>query len=189
MEDFRDEEDDPFSQLTYDLLEEIKDPEAEKNKKRDEKKTWEDSLVAGGKLLCDKAAVQIFGGRALAIGSQEPSLLTARARESPTFSLSDMESSTAPSTGKKHSSGRDQFFNDHEADLLEHERKKIELEVNKSELDSKKFEAEMELKQAEMEQNFTFHKDAMALKQKDIDTKFKFIEFQISQHQDDMRMN
>ena len=39
-----------------------------------------------------------------------------------------------------------------------------------------------------MEQNFTFHKDAMAMKQKEIDTKFKSIEFQISQHQDDMRM-
>ncbi len=38
-----------------------------------------------------------------------------------------------------------------------------------------------------MEQNFTFQKDTMALKQK-IDTKFKSIEFQISQHQDDLRM-
>jgi hypothetical protein len=28
----------------------------------------------------------------------------------------------------------------------------------------------------------------MAMKQKEIDTKFKSIEFQISQHQDDMRM-
>ncbi len=46
----------------------------------------------------------------------------------------------------------------------------------------------MEFKQAETEQNFIFHKDAMALKQKGIDTKFNSIEFQISQHQDNMRM-
>jgi hypothetical protein len=144
VEDFG-EEDDPFSQLMDDLLEEMKDNEVERNKIKDEKKKREDSLVAGGKLLRDKAAVQILNGGAVAIGGPEPSLLTARARESPTFSLSDMESSITPSSGWKRSSGRDRFFNEAEAELLEHERKKIELEVKKFELDSKKIEAEMEL--------------------------------------------
>ncbi len=59
--------------------------------------------------------------------------------------------------------------------------------MKKFELGSKKIEAEMELKRAEMEQKCTFQKDAMVLKQKEIDTKVKSIEFQISQHQDDMR--
>ncbi len=89
----------------------------------------------------DKAAAQILGGGAVAIGSQEPSLLTVRAQESPTFSLSDMEPSTAPSTDKKRRSGTDRFFNGHEADLLEHECKMNELEVKKFNVDSEKFEA------------------------------------------------
>ncbi len=45
-------------------------------------------------------------------------------RESPTFRLSDVEPSTTPSIGKKHSSGHDRFFNEAEAELLEHEHKK-----------------------------------------------------------------
>jgi hypothetical protein len=77
MEDFGDDEDDPFSQMVEDLLEDIKDNEAVKNTKKDEKKTHEDSLP-GGKNLRDKAAVQILSGGAVAIGGQEPSLLTAR---------------------------------------------------------------------------------------------------------------
>ncbi len=98
----------------------------------------------------DKAAVQILSCGAVAIGGPEPSFLTARARESPTFSLSDMEFSITPSSGRKRSSGHARFFfNEAEADLLEHGCKKIELEVKKFELS---------------------------------------IEFQISQHQDNMRM-
>jgi len=54
-EDFGDD-DDPFTQLMEDLLQEIQDFEAEKSLKRDEKKSREAELVAGGQKLRDKAS-------------------------------------------------------------------------------------------------------------------------------------
>lgn len=81
-----------------------------------------------GTLLCDKAAVQILGGGAVAIGCQEPSLVTAKARESLTFYLSDIETITTPSmhsTSKKSTPGCDHFIN--ETDFLEHEHKLIKI--------------------------------------------------------------
>jgi hypothetical protein len=111
-----------------DLIDEIKDNEVEKNKIKDEKKIvkirW-----AGGKLLRDKAAVQILSGGAVTIGGPEPSLLTARARESPTFSLSDMESSITPISGRKHSSGHNHFFPWSWSRFVGAWTQKIELEV------------------------------------------------------------
>ncbi len=46
IEDFGDDDDDPFNQLTEDLLMEIKDHEAEKKQKKESKKSQEESLVA-----------------------------------------------------------------------------------------------------------------------------------------------
>jgi hypothetical protein len=61
VEDFGDDND-PFSQLMKDLLEEIKDFEAEKTQMVDDKRSKEASLVARDKALCDKAAQQILDG-------------------------------------------------------------------------------------------------------------------------------
>jgi len=58
-----------------DLLEEVKDFEMEKAHMADEKKNKEASLVAGGKVLCEKAANQILVGETVAIGGSEPTLL------------------------------------------------------------------------------------------------------------------
>jgi hypothetical protein len=74
VEDFGDD-DDPFCQLMEDLLEEMKDFEAERPQMVDDKRSIEASLVAGGKALCDKAAQQILGGESVAIGGSEPVLL------------------------------------------------------------------------------------------------------------------
>ena len=92
IEDFGDDDDDPFNQLMEDLLLEIKDHEAEKEQKKESKKSQEESLVAGGKLLRDKAAQQILSGTTVAIGGAETSLATFQA--SPTSSVSDVEAST-----------------------------------------------------------------------------------------------
>jgi hypothetical protein len=69
---------DPFNELMDDLLMEIKDHEAEKEQKKENKKFQEESLVAGGKLLCDKATQQILSGATVAIGCAEASLVTFR---------------------------------------------------------------------------------------------------------------
>ncbi len=52
VENFRDEDDNPFGQLMEDLMEEIR-LEAEKCQKHEDKKNSEESLVAGGETLCD----------------------------------------------------------------------------------------------------------------------------------------
>ncbi len=180
-EDFGDD-DDPFTQLMEDLLQEIQDFEAEKSLKRDEKKSREAELVAGGQKLRDKAAHQLLSGVPFAIGGMRPS---------PTSSVSDVdvsattkskESSTA-STSKKRP-GR--FFEDF--DLVEHENKKMELEVRKLDLECKKFEAEMQLKREQYQQNLAFHNDAMDIKKREIDAQHQAIQMQMSQHQDNMRM-
>jgi hypothetical protein len=65
VEDFRDD-DDPIAQLMEDLLEKVKDFEAEKAQMADDKKNNEASLVAGGKVLREKAANQILAGETVA---------------------------------------------------------------------------------------------------------------------------
>jgi hypothetical protein len=74
VEDFGDD-DDPVAQLMEDLLEEVKDFEAEKGQMTDDKKNKEASLVAGGKVLHEKAANQILAGETVTIGGSEPTLL------------------------------------------------------------------------------------------------------------------
>jgi len=74
VEDFGDD-DDPVAQLMEDLLEEVKDFEAEKAQMADDKKNKEGSLVAGGKELREKGANQILAGETVAIGGSEPTLL------------------------------------------------------------------------------------------------------------------
>ena len=76
IEDFGGDDNDPFNQLMEDLLLEIKDHEAEKEQKKESKKSQEESLVAGGKLLRDKAAQQILSGTTVAIGGAETLLAT-----------------------------------------------------------------------------------------------------------------
>ncbi len=49
-ENFGDDNDDPFTQLMGDLLDEVKDHEAEKTQKWGDKKNKEESLVARGEL-------------------------------------------------------------------------------------------------------------------------------------------
>ena len=75
MEDFGDD-DDPFSQLMEDLLlEEIKDHEAERTQKIDDKRSREESLVSGGNVFHNKVARQILGGDFVVIGGAEHILL------------------------------------------------------------------------------------------------------------------
>jgi hypothetical protein len=75
-----------------------------------------------------------------------------------------------------------------EIDMLEHENKKMELEIKKFELESKKFEADMEFKRDQQQQSLMFHKEEMELKRKEIDAQHQALQFQLTQHQDDMRM-
>jgi hypothetical protein len=51
VENFGDDDDDPFGQMMEDLLEEMKDFEAKKFQKREDKKNSEESLVGGGNIM------------------------------------------------------------------------------------------------------------------------------------------
>ncbi len=57
----------PCNQLMEDLVEEIKDSEGEKSQRHDE------TYVAGGQKLCDKAAYQILGGLTVAVAGMQSS--------------------------------------------------------------------------------------------------------------------
>ncbi len=81
MENFGDEDDYPYKQFMEDILDELKDHDAEKTQKQDEEKSWEDSLVAGGKLLHVKAK---------AINGGEPTLFEPSPATS-VSSISDVE--------------------------------------------------------------------------------------------------
>jgi hypothetical protein len=181
VEDFGDDDDDPFNQLMEDLLLEMKDHEAEKEQTKEAKKNIEASLVAGGKLLRDKAAHQILGGTAVAIGGVEPKF-----RASPTSSVSDFDASaeTSSASKKRRAAERSSF----EVDLMEHENKKMDLELKKFELEAKKFETDIELKREQQHQLMTFHKEEMELKRKEIDVQHQALQFNLTRHQDEMRM-
>jgi hypothetical protein len=182
VENFGDDDDDPFGQMMEDLLEEMKDFEAEKFQKREDKKNSEEALVAGGKTLRDKAAHQILCGAPVVVGGGVATL-----RPSPTSSVSDIEaSSKEPSTSSKKRPGHSRLFNDF--DLVEHENKRMELDLKKFELETKKFEAEMELKRDVLQQNLEFHRDAMEMKKQEIVAQHQAIQVQIMQHQDTMRL-
>ncbi len=93
IEDFGDDDNDPFNLL-------MEDHEVEKEQKKENKKSQEESLVAGGELLWGKAAQQILSQTTVAVGSAEPSLVTFQA--SPTSSVSDLEASAeCSSSGSK----------------------------------------------------------------------------------------
>jgi hypothetical protein len=106
--------------LIEDLLEEIKDFEAEWSQMVDDKRSKEASLVAGGKVLREKATQQILGGEPLAIGGSEPTLL----RHSPASSVSgvsDGNDMTNPSTASsKKRRAHEHFFFDL-AELTQHQ--------------------------------------------------------------------
>jgi len=57
-----DKDDDPLQMLLEDITDEVQDYQAEKVQKKNEEKNKEAALVAGGKQLCDKAAVQVMPG-------------------------------------------------------------------------------------------------------------------------------
>jgi hypothetical protein len=179
VENFGDDDDNPLLQLMEDLLDEMKDCEVEKAQKRDAKRNKEESLVAGGKLLRDKAARQILAGESVAIGGQKATLF----KPSPTSSVSNMsdaETTTNPSTGSsKKRSLREHFFN--EFDLLDHENKKLDLEYMKFDLESKKIQAEIELRQEEQKQTLMLHREAMEMKK-------QALQLQLTQHQDEMKL-
>ncbi len=166
-----------------DLLEEVKDFEAEKAQMADDKKNKEASLVAGGKVLHEKTANQILAGETVAIGGSEPSLLW----HSPASSVSDVDLTSEPSTNSsKKRQARDQFFGDF--DLMEHESKKFDLEVKTFDLESKRFDAELEWKWSEQEQAMVLHREAMELKKWEIDVQQQSLRLQLTQHQEEMRL-
>jgi hypothetical protein len=61
VESFCDE--DPLAHLMEDLIQEMNDHEALKDEKSKKKQNKEVQLVAGGKALCDKCAMQILNGK------------------------------------------------------------------------------------------------------------------------------
>jgi hypothetical protein len=76
--------------------------------------------VAGGKLLRDKAAHQILGGTAVAVGGVQPKLASLRA--SPTSSVPDFDASAEAScASKKRCAVECSSF---EVDMMEYENKK-----------------------------------------------------------------
>jgi hypothetical protein len=167
-----------------DLLLEMKDHEAEKEQIKEAKKNIEASLVAGGKLLRDKAVHQILGEIAVAVGGVEPKLALLWA--SPTSSLSDFDASAEASCASK--KWRAVECSSFEVDMMEHENKKMELELKKFDLDAKKFEADMEFRREQQHQLMTFQREEMELKRKEIDAQHQSLQFQLTQHQDEMRM-
>ncbi len=46
----------------------------------------------------------------------------------------------------------------------------------------------MEFKREEQQQTMMFHKEEMELKKKEIDAQHQSLQFQLTQHQDDMRL-
>jgi hypothetical protein len=46
----------------------------------------------------------------------------------------------------------------------------------------------MEFKHEQQQQSMMFHKEEMELKKKEIDAQHQSLQFQLTQHQDDMRM-
>jgi len=81
VESFFDE--DPIADLMEDLVQEINDHDALKDEKIKEKQNKEVQLVAGGKALCDKCAMQILNGKGNPIGGDVVVLSDLRA--SPTM--------------------------------------------------------------------------------------------------------
>jgi hypothetical protein len=64
-----DEDDyDPLQMLLEDMNNGVQDYQAEKVQKKNEEKNKEAALVAGGKQVCDKAAVHIMSGEAVRVG-------------------------------------------------------------------------------------------------------------------------
>jgi hypothetical protein len=114
------DDDDPVAQLMEDLLEEVKDFEAEKAQMADDKNNKEACLVAGGKVLHEKSANHILGGETVAIGGSEPTLL----QLSPASSVSDIDLTMEPSTkSSKKRQAHDCLFGDF--DFMEYESKNL----------------------------------------------------------------
>jgi hypothetical protein len=183
VENFSDE--DPLADLMEDLLQEIKDNDAMKDDAKQEKQSKEEQLAVGGKAFRDKCAMQILAGNANPIGGQVIALSDLRA--SPTMSEA---STNASDSGSKKKTSQNLFFSDSE--LIENEKKKLELE-------QKRFEMEVELKRdemkeaaerarMEMEQRMQIHRDMMTIQKQEIEAKVQSIQFQIAQHNDDMKM-
>jgi hypothetical protein len=183
VENFSDE--DPLADLMEDLLQDIMDNEAMKDESKKEKQSKEEQLVAGGKALHEKCAVQILNGKAKPISGDEVSFGELRA--SPTMSEI---SATGSDSGSKKKTSRNLFFNDYE--LIENEKKKMEFEKTK-------FEEEMNLRRDEMktaaeqakmqmDQQMQIHRDTMAIQKQQIDAQVQSIQFQITRHNDDMKM-
>jgi hypothetical protein len=84
MESFCDE--DPLADLMEDLIQEMNDHEALKDEKSKEKQNKKVQLVAGGKALHDKCAMQILNGKGNPIGGDV--VVLSDLRESPTLSES-----------------------------------------------------------------------------------------------------
>lgn len=118
-----------------DLLDEVKDHEAEKTQKWGDKKNKEESLVARGELQWDTVARQILGGESVAIGGGEPTSL----KPSPTSTvsgMSDVEIISDPTSGSsKKRSAREHFLMNL---VMDHENNKLDLEQKMFELQSKK---------------------------------------------------
>ncbi len=98
-------------------------------------------------------------------------------------------STNASDSGSKKNTSQNLFFSD--AELIESEKKKLELE-------QKRFEVEVELKRdgmkeavecarIEMEQSMQIYRD-MTIQKQEIESKVQSIQFQIAQHNDDMKM-
>ena len=64
----------------------------------------------------------------------------------------------------------------------------MELELKKFDLDAKKFEADMEFRREQQHQLMTFQREEMELIRKEIDSQHQSLQFQLTQHQDEMKM-
>ena len=62
------------------------------------------------------------------------------------------------------------------------------MEVNRLDLEARKFEEDVRLKREEMEHNLLLHRDHVNLKKKELDAQLQSISFQMSKHQEEMKL-
>jgi len=111
------DDDDPLQMLLEDMNDEVQDYQAEKVQKKTEEKNKEAALVAGGKQLCDKAAVQIMSGEAVRVGGDAVEFNNL---QTPSPAMSMFGGSDSGEKGSKQSREDKLLF-----DLMESERKKV----------------------------------------------------------------
>jgi len=185
-----DDDDDPLQLLLEDMNDEVQDYQAEKVQKKTEEKNKEAALVAGGKQLRDKAAVQILNGEAVRVGGDAVELNNLR---TPSPAMSMFGASDSGEKVSKRSREDKMLF-----DLMESERKKVELdndarmEIHRAEMAMRKQELDVKLQEVEAsrQQNqimLTTLQNQMLQHQQAMELQMKQFELKLKKHEEDKK--